>query len=265
MNTRNEAKLPTTEKINYGLDAPGLVRFFFGGGSVATVLAVVAFVFLNGALWALLLKTFLSVASVYLLGMGCLMFYWSFVAKIRRREDILNLVSWRGDEQVLDVGCGRGLMTIASAKRLTTGRVIGIDVWDAKDQSSISPAITLNNASIAEVQNKVDIQTADTRHLPFENQSFDVVVSHWVIHNIPDESGRLRALAEIARVLRPNGQLLLNDIEFRDFYFKTLQSLGFVDCRMIFNKVEDQILGAVSFGSFRPTTIVARKPSRSKY
>ena len=261
MNTRYEAKLPITEKINYGLDAPGLVRFFFSGGIVATVFAVVAFPFLSGALWALLLKIFLYVAAVYLLGMGCLMFYWSFIVKIRRREDILDLVSWRGDEQVLDVGCGRGLMTIAVASRITTGRVIGIDIWDAKDQASLSPAITLNNASIAEVQNKVDIQTADARQLPFENQSFDLVVSHWVIHNIPDEAGRLRALAEIARVLRPGGQLLLNDIEFRDFYFKTLQSLGFVDCLMIFNKVEDQILAAVSFGSFRPTTIFARKPT----
>ena len=70
MNTSNKAKLPITEKINYGLDAPGLVRFFFAAGIVAAVLAVVAFVFLNGALWALLLKIFLSVAAVYLLGMG---------------------------------------------------------------------------------------------------------------------------------------------------------------------------------------------------
>jgi arsenite methyltransferase len=261
MNTRNEARLPIAEKINYGLDAPGLVRFFFAGGSVATVLAVVATLFLSGALWALFLKSILSLAAVYLLGMGCLMFYWSFIAKIRRREDILDLVSWRGDEQVLDVGCGRGLMTIAAAKRLTTGRVIGIDIWDAKDQASTSSAITLNNAAIANVQNKVDIQTADARHLPFENQSFDVVVSHWVIHNIPDESGRRRALAEIARVLKPNGRLLLNDIEFRNSYFKTIENLGFVDCRMVFNQVEDQILGAVSFGSFRPTTILAHKPS----
>jgi arsenite methyltransferase len=261
MNTSTESKLPILGKINYGLDAPGLVRFFFVGGGIALVLAAVAALFLSGALWALVLKTILPVAAVYLLGMGCLMLYWSWIAKIRRREDMLNLVSWRGDERVLDVGCGRGLMTIAAAKRLTTGHVIGIDIWDAKDQASTSPEITLNNAGIAEVQNKVDIQTADARHLPFENQSFDVVVSHWVIHNIPDKSGRNRALAEIARVLRPNGRLLLNDIEFRDSYLKTLESLGFVECRLVFNRVEDQILGAVSFGSFRPTTIFARKPS----
>jgi arsenite methyltransferase len=261
MNTRDETKVPITEKINYGLDAPGLVRFFLVGGSAALALAVVAALFSSGAVWALLLRAFLSVAAVYLLGMGCLMNYWSRIAKIRRREDILDLVTWRGDEQVLDVGCGRGLMTIAAANRLSIGRVIGVDIWDSKDQASTSPAITLNNAGIAGVQNKVDIQTADARSLPFQNQSFDVVVSHWVIHNIPDESGRNQALAEIARVLRPGGQLLLNDIEFRNSYIKTLEGLGFIECQMIFNQVEDQILGIVSFGSFRPTTIFARKPS----
>jgi arsenite methyltransferase len=261
MNISAEAKLPTFEKINYGIDAPGLVRFFFAAGSVAAVCAVLVTVFLNGALWTLLLKSILFVAAVYLLGMGCLMIYWSWSAKIRRSEDILNLVAWRGDEQVLDVGCGRGLMTIAAAKRLTTGRVIGIDIWDTKDQASISPAIAQDNATIARVQHKVDIQTADARQLPFENQSFDIVVSHWVIHNIPDESGRCSALTEIARVLRPGGRLLLTDIEFRDFYLKTLEGVGLVECRMVFNDFEDQILGAVSFGSFRPTTISAQKPS----
>jgi arsenite methyltransferase len=260
MNTRTEAKLPTAEKINYGLDAPGLIQFFFAGGSVALVLTVLASLLLSGAIWAQILKTILFAVAIYLLGMGCLMVYWSVVAKVRRRNDILDLVSWRGDEQVLDVGCGRGLMTIAAAKRLTTGRVIGIDIWDAKDQASTSAAITLNNAGIAEVQDKVEIQTADARHLPFENNSFDVVVSHWVIHNIPDEAGRSRALAEIARVLRPGGRLLLNDIEFRDSYVKALESLCFVKCRMVFNHVEDKILGALSFGSFRPTTICAHKP-----
>jgi arsenite methyltransferase len=261
MNTRNEAKQTATEKINYGLDAPGLVLFFFVGGSVAAVLAFILSLFFSGVLWTLPLKVILSVVAVYLVGMGLLMLYWSWIAKVRRRNDILDLVTWRGDEHVLDVGCGRGLMTIAAAQRLTTGHVIGIDIWDAKDQASTSAAVTLNNAAVAKVQDKVDIQTADARELPFENQSFDVVVSHWVVHNIPDEGGRNRALAEMSRVLRPGGRLLLNDIEFRDAYLKKLEHLGFVECRMVFNQVEDQILGALSFGSFRPTTIFARKAS----
>jgi len=224
------------------------------------VLWFAAVFFLDNAVWEWLLRFVLLLGAIYLFGMGCLMLYWSRIAKIRRREDILNLVPWRGDEQVLDVGCGRGLMTIGVAKRLTTGRAIGIDIWDTKDQAAISPDITIINARIAGVKDKVEIQTADARKLPFADHSFDLIVSHWVIHNIPDEAGRNQALAEIARVLKSGGRLLLNDIEFRDAYLTTLQSLGFVDCRLVFNKVEDQVLGALSFGSFRPATIVARMP-----
>jgi arsenite methyltransferase len=260
MNSTAKPELLKGEKIDFGLDAPGLVRFFFGGGILASALALVTFTFLGSAVGALILKSILFLAAVYLLGMGCLMLYWSKFAKVRRREDILDLVPWRGDEQVLDVGCGRGLMTIGAAKRLTTGRVIGIDIWDAKDQASTSPAVTLDNAGVAGVKDRVEVQTADARKLPFADNSFDVITSHWVVHNIPDEAGRKQALAEIARVLRSGGRLLLNDIEFRDAYMKTIQSIGLVDHRLVVNKVEDQIVGAVSFGSFRPATIVARKP-----
>jgi arsenite methyltransferase len=260
MNIHNEADSSFTEKIDYGLDAPGLVQFFFITSCVAAILALATIEFLSAALWALLLKAVLAFATVYLLAMGCLMLYWSWIVKIHRSDDILDLVSWRGDELVLDVGCGRGLMTIAAAKRLTTGRVTGVDIWDAKDQGSASPATLLSNASIAKVQSKVSVQTADARQLPFADQTFDVVTSHWVIHNISDEAGRRQALAEVARVLRPNGHLLLTDIEFRDVYIKTLENLGLIECRMVFNQIEDKILGAVSFGSFQPTTIFARKP-----
>lgn len=47
--------------------------------------------------------------AVHGTGMGCGMLYWSRVEKIHRREQLLDLHSWRGDESVLDVGCGRGL------------------------------------------------------------------------------------------------------------------------------------------------------------
>ncbi len=248
------------EKINYGIDAPGLVRFFFlAGGAVAALVLLLNWL-LDVSLWLFALKAVLALAAIYLLGMGSLMLFWSKVVKLRRRDDLLDLVSWRGDEQVLDVGCGRGLLLIGAAKRLSTGQAMGIDVWDAKDQASTSPQVTLENARLAGVQDRVAVQTADARKLPFADQSFDVVMSHWVIHNIADAADRNRALAEMTRVLRPGGRLILNDIEFRDAYFKTVSELGLVQCRLLFRPVEDAILGALSFGSFRPTTLFAVKP-----
>jgi arsenite methyltransferase len=247
-------------KIDYGIDAPGLVRFFLIAGVVSATCGVLAILTLNSiSLWVMLIKILFTTAAIYLLGMGSLMLFWSKFIKVRTRENVLGLVSWRGNEQVLDVGCGRGLMLIGAAKRLTTGQAIGIDIWEAKDQSSNSLPAVLENVRIAGVQNRVDVQTADCRSLPFKDRSFDVVVSHWVVHNLPLEEDRIRAISEMERVLRPEGTLILCDIEHRDSYLTNIRSLGLKDCKMIFEPVADALLGALSFGSFRPTTIIATK------
>jgi arsenite methyltransferase len=95
--------------------------------------------------------------------------------------------------------------------------------------------------------------------LPFKDQSFDVVVSHWVVHNLPSQEDRNRAISEMVRVLRPEGKLILCDIEHRDSYLTNIRTLGLKDSKMIFEPVADVILGALSFGSFRPTAIIAKK------
>jgi arsenite methyltransferase len=262
LNTVTNSSLPIVKKIDFGVDAPGTVRTFFISGAVASALAIGAFFVFGNSGWALLLELALFLAGAYLFCMGCLMLYWSGIEKVRRSENVLKFVAWRGDEQVLDVGCGRGLMTIGAAQHLTTGRVIGVDIWTAKDQvGSIDMAI--HNAQLTQVQQKVEFQTADARQLPFADESFDVVVSHWVIHNIETQADRTKAFSEINRVLRPGGVILIGDTQFRDEYVKTCKALGFTDGRVIFNRSEDSFLNAISFGSFRPMTLFAHKPTRA--
>jgi arsenite methyltransferase len=249
------------KKPNYGIDAPGLVRFFFIAGIVTGLACLITnYAMSNHQLWAYLIKAILGILSAYLIGMGCLMVYWSKVVKIKERDSVLDQIQWKGNERVLDVGCGRGLMLIGAARRLTSGRAIGIDIWSAKDQSSNSPDGALDNARIEGVLEKVEIQTADMRALPFADHSFDVIVSHWVIHNLASEADRNLSLSEMARVLRPGGSLILCDIENRNAYVERLKALGLTDCRMVFQPFKDAVLGAVSFGSFRPTAIYARQP-----
>ena len=249
------------EKLNYGIDAPGLVRFFFIGGFVAAITCLIANVaLLQQNWWVASVKVILTIATVYLIGMGCLMIYWSRVAKIKGRESVLDQIQWTGNERVLDVGCGRGLMLIGAARRLTTGNAVGIDIWSAKDQSSNSPNGARDNARIEGVLEKIEIQTADMRSLPFADHSFDVIVSHWVVHNLETEADRHLSLSEMARVLKQGGQLILCDIENRDDYLQRLKALRLENCRMVFHPFVDFLLGVISFGSFRPTAIFARKP-----
>ncbi|MFF3661727.1 class I SAM-dependent methyltransferase [Streptomyces olivochromogenes] len=129
--------------------------------------------------------------------------------RIWRRE--LDQAGLKGDERLLDLGCGRGAVLIEAARRLPTGYVVGVDLWSGKDQSGNRPEVTLANAAAAGVADRVEVQTADMTALPFADDSFDVVTSALAIHNIPSPEARYRAVDEAMRVLRPGGQLIVAD------------------------------------------------------
>ena len=193
--------------------------------------------------------------------MGFLMMYESKNKKIKERDAILDQLQLNDNDRVLDVGCGRGLMLIGAAKRLITGKAIGIDIWVSKDQSQNTMQATLDNAQKEGVADRVEVKTADMRSLPFENASFDVIVSHWVVHNLEQKLDRDKALSEMVRVLKPNGRLSLTDIENRLEYVERLTALGLSNIFIVSNPLRDFILGLVSFGSFKPGTVFAIKPN----
>lgn len=126
-------------------------------------------------------------------------------------DRVLDELRLRGDETVLDMGCGRGAVLLAAAKRLPRGRAIGVDLWHA-DQTGNSRDATLANAALENVAGRIEVRTADMTALPLADESVDVVVSNLAIHNIPTRAGRRQALIEAARVLRPGGRLAIADL-----------------------------------------------------
>jgi arsenite methyltransferase len=127
---------------------------------------------------------------------------------------------------VLDMGCGRGAVLTAVARRLTTGRVTGIDIWSTKDQSGNASAAALLNASLEGVEDRVHIDTGDMRALPYPDATFDLVVSSLAIHNIRSNADRKRAVVEGLRVLKPGCRIVIADIRATAIYEDVLRSLG---------------------------------------
>jgi SAM-dependent methyltransferase len=213
------------QKPDYGIDAPGVVRNLL---LIGLALVVSGFLFPTihigqvNILWNR--SAFWPGGS--LLISGILMLVYAKWGKFRHRDRMLNMISWRGDEQVLDVGTGRGLLLIGAARRLTTGKSTGIDVWSTKDLSGNSLARTEANVEAEGVKDKVELRSDDARKLSFPDSSFDVVLSNLCIHNIPEEKGRAQACREIARVLKPGGTALISDFILTGFYRKVFAEAG---------------------------------------
>jgi arsenite methyltransferase len=254
-------RLTAMTKPNYGIDAPSLVRGFLIGALVLLAFGIALFNFGSSlGTWPRIAGVVTLSLSLYPFGMFCLMNYESRIAKIADCKKILNLVNWSGNERVLDVGCGRGLMMIGAAKCLTRGKAVGIDLWLERDQSSNSANAPLENAKLEGVTDRVSVETADMRKLPFPDKSFDIVLSSWALHNLENKADRAMALMEMLRVLRPTGSLLLTDIVNRKEYLAELEKMNTSEARLIiFSSLKDRIVRAASFGSYGPSTILAKK------
>jgi SAM-dependent methyltransferase len=254
---------------DYGLDAPKVVRNLFIVGAVglllwgSTALGFWSGEAVVGPIAGLDFQFPLGLMGFWFGfgcgGMGLWMVWSSKVGKIENRDRLLGYIDWAGDEQVLDVGCGRGLMLIGAAKRLTTGKAIGIDKWQEEDLANNRPEGTLDNARLENVADRVEVKTADMRTLPFEDSTFDVVVSCSAIHNIYSKPERGKAISEIARVLRPGGQALIDDIRHLREYAAAFSQSGCNDQRRIGSRVLMILLAIVTMGSLRPATLLVRK------
>ncbi|HEY8182857.1 MAG TPA: class I SAM-dependent methyltransferase [Thermoanaerobaculia bacterium] len=251
----------TSSSADYGIDAPYVIRNLLIAAAAAFILfALGATGVWSGRVGPLRFGIigFLWM-GIALLATGIFMWWSSKYGKVNAREKLISLIKWRGDEQVLDVGCGRGLLLIGVAKRLTTGQATGVDIWQSEDLSGNTMEATLENARREGVADHVEIKTADMRKMPFDDATFDVIVSRAAIHNLYDAGDRAAAIREIARVMKPGSLALIEDIRHFRQYAAVFTDIG-CDVRRVSSPSSTVFWMVITFGSLNPATLLVRKP-----
>jgi SAM-dependent methyltransferase len=182
---------------DYGVDSPGLVLRAFGFATLAALAAVAA----GG------LRPAFSLASLAGAAFGASRLAYAKRGKLALRDRLLGLITWTGAERVLDVGTGGGLLMIGAAKRLTTGKAVGIDSWRQDDLTHNTRESAMRNAYFEGVVEKVDVRYEDARKLgTCTRNSFDVVFAVMTFRHIGDAAAPLRAKrsrASSSRAARP--------------------------------------------------------------
>ena len=122
-------------------------------------------------------------------------------AGMLRRMTVDNAQIQPGDS-VLDVGCGTGEVALLAKSRTKVGKVFGID--------PAPEMIAVARSKAARKKLDVDFRVGVIEALPFPDASLDVVTSSLMMHHLPEDL-KARGLAEVHRVLKPGGRLLIAD------------------------------------------------------
>lgn len=137
----------------------------------------------------------------------------------------------------LDVGCGSGALTIACAKRNPKATMVGCDIWSGSYKVEFSKKICEDNAKAEGVSN-VRFEEGNAVKLPFEDESFDVVTSNYVYHNIMGHN-KQKLLLETLRVLKKGGVFAIHDLIKKSNYgdiekfIEELKKEGYKDIKLI--------------------------------
>ena len=212
---------------DYGFDAPMVPAILAASGVGLLVTALLSATVWGSGGWFL----FPLLGGLFMLLSAAVYVLTTRSGKFVVWEALLRGLDLRGDERVLDMGSGRGAVLLMAAKLLPTGRAVGIDLWKSVDQSGNTMDAARLNAEREGVGDRVDLRTGDMTRMPFEDGSFDVVLSALAIHNIKDPQDRRQAIDEAARVVRPGGRLVISDIQATLEYAERLRELGLADVR----------------------------------
>ena len=181
--------------------------------------------------WAIVLFAATGLMALVLAVMSAFMLNWhnAFSYDGSRQisrviiEGVAKYVRIPDGRKCLDVGCGTGALTIAAAKRNKKATVVGLDKW-GRTSAAFSQKLCEDNAKAEGVKN-VQFCQGDALQLPYEDETFDTVISNYVYHKLPAKDRRA-AIWETLRLLKKGGTFVIHDL-FTDSKYGDVQS--FID------------------------------------
>ena len=162
------------------------VFYIIGGiGVLTAVLAVLSFYVLHVAVLGVLFTVITIALLVLLIWITWIRRQYAFggggiMEQVHRV--VLSHLDYDGQEKILEVGCGSGALIIRAALTWSKAKVIGIDYWGAV--YTYSKALCEKNAVSEGVASRCVFQHGDAKQLDFPDESFDVVISNYVYHNV---------------------------------------------------------------------------------
>ncbi len=202
----------------------------------------------------------LTVLANIMLGLGILLllpliptgFFVRWIGKYRSnlQSEMLAPIAWRGDETVLDIGCGSGMLLNGAALRLSSGKAVGIDIWTPSGGGG-NVDMLWKNAREEGVAERIEFKEADARQLPFEDELFDVVLCSGAVHHIShNPADHEQTISEMVRVLKSGGQVVLWDVtEVMNDNAVRMQQAG----------VKSEVKGAQPFLGFETSLVIGQK------
>jgi SAM-dependent methyltransferase len=201
--------LKTTEKPRYGFVAWKYFASMALIGFAGLALVLVTFLLPLGFLvrWILrLVGVPIAFVGLYMGTSYILLYEKAFKSRGGNWSRIAEFSQLKGDEKILEVGCGTGIGSINLAKKLPRAKIVGIDIFEGV--SGKSPDTALKNAQIEGVADRVDFRYGNALKIPYEDKAFDVVTMGSVLHELHSEKDKTKALREIYRVLKPGGKFI---------------------------------------------------------
>lgn len=168
---------------------------------------------------------------------------WSWLLRRRYLPQLLRLADTTAVGRALELGCGQGTTTEEILKRFPHLHLTALDY----DPDQMARA----HKRLARFFDRVSIQQGDATALDFSDDHFDAVFTFNLFHHIRDYR---RALAETARVLRPNGKLYVTDLDRRFFnpLFKKL-----FPPEVLFSR--EEFLQSLESAGFQPQRVDSRR------